>query len=212
MCTPKIWHCAALAAASAAHGATVVFDVNTNTGSESMLYSVTVHDNTPSLLTFALVVADASANNGDVAALYLNFDAPNANAGYSAGDFSGAAITSVRFNTSNVQGGNIGQTFQFGLGIGRTGSSQDFFDSFTFTMALKNGLTLDDLALLGVRAQSVGPDAAFGNPGEGSSKTFIERGDPEGDPTPNPVPLPTGAGLAGLGLLIAGARRRRGGV
>lgn len=203
------WMGAALAVGAGATAATVVFDVNTNTGSDPMLYSVSVHDNAPGLLTFALTVAASSANNGDVAALYLNFDAVHAAAGYRASDFSGDAITRVRFNTSNVQAGNIGQEFQFGLGIGRTGSGHDFFDSFSFTMKLRNGLTLNDLALLGVRAQSVGPGSSFGDPAGGSAKTFVERGEPIPEPNPVAVPLPTGAGLAGLGLLIAGTRRRR---
>lgn len=196
-----------LLSAAAAHGATVHFNVNTNTGSEAMLYSVTVHDNTPNLLTFAVAVADSSPNNGDIVGFYMNFGVANANTGYGLSDFSGSAITKLQLNSSNVQGGGLGQAFQFGLGIGSVGAAADFYDSFTFTMNLKNGLTLADLDLIGVRAMSVSPDATWANPGEGSSKTFVERGE---DPVPTPVvPLPTGAGLAGLGLLVIGARRRR---
>lgn len=199
--------CAALAlcSAAAANAASVTFDLNTNTGSAPVLYSIVVHDNTPALLTFAVAVAAASPNNADIIGLYFNFDTAGANTGYTAADFSGAAITGFATNTSNVQGGNIGQSFQFGLAIGSPGAGSDFYDTFTFTMALKNGLTLGDLDLFGVRGSSVGSDSTFGNPGEESSKTFVERNE-----TLTPVvPLPTGAGLAGLGLLVLGARRRR---
>lgn len=195
------------ASATAAGAATATFNVNTNTGSSPVLYTISVHDNAPNLLTFAVAVAAESVNNADIAALYFNFDAPSPHSGYTASDFSGSAITKVRFNTSNVQAGNIGQSFQFALAIGKNGSGQDFYDSFAFTMNLRNGLTLADLDLFGVRGQSVGPGSSFGNPAGGSSKTFVERGE---DPVPTPVvPLPTGAGLAGLGMLVLGARRRR---
>lgn len=204
----EIIACAALAAsATTAGAATATYNVNTNMGSSPVLYTISVHDNAPNLLTFAVAVAAASANNADIAALYFNFDAPSANSGYTASDFSGSAISKVRFNTNNVQAGNIGQSFQFALGIGRTGSGHDFYDSFSFTMNLRNGLTLDDLDFFGVRGQSVGPGSSFGDPDKGSSKTFVERGE---DPVPTPVvPLPTGAGLAGLSMLVLGARRRR---
>lgn len=201
--------CAAIAASAATAGAaTATYNVNTNTGDRPVLYTISVHNNTPNLLTFAVAVAAESVNNADIAALYFNFSVPGARAGYTAADFSGSAISKVRFNTSNVQAGNIGETFQFGLGIGRTGSGHDFYDSFSFTMNLRNGLTLNDLDFFGVRGQSVGPGSSFGDPDKASSKTFVERGE---DPVPTPVvPLPTGAGLAGLGLLVLGARRRRG--
>lgn len=195
------------ASATAAGAATATYNVNTNTGSSPVLYTISVHDDAPNLLTFAVAVAAESVNNADIAALYFNFTAPGARSGYTAADFSGSAITKVRFDTSNVQAGDIGETFQFGLGIGKSGSGEDFYDSFAFTMNLRNGLTLADLDFFGVRGQSVGPDSSFGNPGEESSKTFVERGE---DPVPAPlVPLPSGAGLAGLGLLVLGARRRR---
>lgn len=196
----------ALCSAAAANAASVTFDINTNTGSAPVLYSIVVDDNTPALLTFAVAVAGTSPNNADIVGLYFDFGAAGANAGYTLADFSGAAISRFAANTSNVQGGNIGQTFQFGLGIGTPGAGSDFYDTFTFTMALKNGLGLDDLESFGVRGMSVGEDATFGNPGEESSKTFVERND---ELTPVPVPLPTGAGLAGLGMLVLGARRRR---
>lgn len=195
----------ALCSAASANAAAVTFDINTNTGSAPVLYSIVVHDNTPALLTFAVAVAASSPNNADIVGLYFDFGAAGANAGYTVADFSGAAISGFAANTSNVQGGNIGQTFQFGLAIGTPGAGSDFYDTFTFTMALKNGLTLANLETFGVRGTSVAPDSTFGNPGEESAKTFVERNE-----TLTPVvPLPTGAGLAGLGLLVLGARRRR---
>lgn len=194
------------AVAAEAGAAAVVFDVNTNTGSDPVLYSITVNDDTTGLLTFAVDVAAASVNNADVVALYFDFDVAGATAGYSASDFFGAPVTKVKFNSSNAQAGNIGQVFQFALAIGTPGASGDFYDSFTFSMNIRNGLTLGDLALFGVRGQSVGAGSTQADPGEGSSKTFVEPGEPQSPPVP--VPLPSAAGLAIAGLALTARRRR----
>lgn len=194
------------AVSSGALAATVTFDTNTNTGDAPVLYSITVNDDTAGYFHFAVEVAAASPNNADIAALYFDFSQANAYAGYSASDFTGDAISKVRFNSSNVQAGNIGKAFQFALAIGANGSGSDFYDSFEFTMAIRNGLELGDLALFGVRAQSVGANASWANPGEASSKTFVGPGQ---NSVTTPVPLPSAAGLAGVGMVALGARRRR---
>jgi len=194
---------AMLACAFVANAGSVTFNVNTNTGSDDMEYEIVVDDNTAGLFTFAVSVANSSPNNGDVCALYFDMFDADAEVGYSGANFYGAAVTNVEFNTQNAQGGNIGQEFQFAISIGETGSGNDFYDSFTFSMDVLNGLTLSDFALFAVRGQSVGPNSTPQNPGDGSSKTFVRVGDPP------VIPLPTGAALAGVGLGIAAFRRRR---
>ncbi len=191
--------------AATAQAGAIVFDLNTNTGSAPVDYSITVTDNTPGYFHFAVEVASSSTNNADIVALYFDFSTAGANSGYSSADFSGSAITNVAFNSSNVQNGNIGQSFQFALAIGTPGAGNDFYDSFTFDMFVRNGLTLADLDMFGVRGTSVGVGSSQSNPGGESSKTFVEF-----DPNQTPmVPLPSGAGLTCAALLAAGARRRR---
>lgn len=198
---------AAISGAAVASAATVHFNVNTNTGDSPVDYNIVVNDDTAGYFHFAVEVAASSPNNGDVSAIYFDFSQANAYSGYSASDFSGSAITDVEFDSRNVQTGNIGQKFQFALAIGAPGSGSDFYDSFTFSMAVRNGLVLADLDMFGVRAQSVGAGASWANPGGNSSKTFVGPGQPPLDATP--VPLPTASGLAGLGLVALAARRRR---
>lgn len=193
--------------ASPATAGVVMYNINTNTGSDEVMYDILVSDDTPGVFDFQVSISDGSPMGGDVVALYFDFVNADANDGYGASDFSGDAITGVDFDTRNVQNGNIGRRFQFGLAIGTPGAGRDFYDAFSFTMDIRNGLGLDDLSLFGVRGTSVGVGADANNPGNGSAKTFVEQGQV---PPAQQIPLPTSAGLAMTGAaFVCGSRRRR---
>jgi hypothetical protein len=193
-------------ATSHAMAGLVMYDDNTNTGDDEVLYEILVSDDRPGVFDFEVSFADDSPMTGDIVALYFDFDLDGANEGYSPSDFQGDAITDVDFDTKNVQNGNIGQRFQFGLAIGTPGAGRDFYDAFSFSMNIRNDLLLGDLDMFGVRSTGVGLGASEDEPGNGSGKTFVEQGVFSGA---TQIPMPTSAGLAVGGIALICAYRRQ---
>ena len=196
--------------APSALGGTVLFAENTNRTRHEVMYEIFVSDDREGFLDFDVSVADDSPNNADIVALYFSFNVHNAERGYRSSDFTSESITDIEFNTRRVQSGNIGRHFDFGLAIGTPGAGHDFYDSFSFSMNVRNGLSLDDLMLFGVRGTSVGYESSHHHhhSGSGSAKTFVGYTGPVS--LPNAIPLPSGAALtlAGLGF-VTGTRRRQ---
>lgn len=115
---------------------------------------------------FSFAVNDQT-NTSDLVAVYFNVAETIPN------DFSivGGDVTKFEFDTRNVVAGNIGEIFDVGVQIGNTGSSGEFFDSFTFNV-YGTDLDVTDFyeQTFAVRGQSVGPIANGG--GNQSSKEF----------------------------------------
>ena len=181
---------------------TVSFDLTTTNGSQSSDTRVTLLDVAGGVkFTYEVIEAGTSA---DIAAVYFNVigDGPASAAAFTVSPSS--VVTAKAVDTSNVAAGNIGQTFDFGLAIGQTGSGSDFFNSFMFTV-LMDGLDVTDFLgqTFAVRGQSIGANR------NGSSKEFgtapLTVPQTEVIPLPASLPLLLG-GLGGLGML---GRRRR---
>ncbi len=204
-----------LAVGTGASAATVSFTLDNNTGTSSLVTDVTLED-VAGGVKFNYMVNDPS-NTGDIIAAYLGFAGAVPGDltvdGYSIpfgeGVYAGTVVTEAEFNTSNVEAGNIGQSFDLGLQIGETGSGSDFYDSFTFTLF---GTDLDISDFFGqtfaIRGQSVGC-CEPPNQGGGSAKVF---GTVPNTPDTPAVPLPAAAwllagGLSGLGALRAARRK-----
>lgn len=160
--------------AAVAPAGEIVFDRTVHRGDCPVDYLVTVNDtDAPGYFRFTVQVDNTeNMNIADITAIYLEFDAPGFDASewYSdvpGADFvqqSDAMLRSVEFNTNNVGNGNISgngdlfDLFDIGLAIGASDGMPhgDDYQTVVFDMAIKAGLTLDDLEAVGVRGQSVG--------------------------------------------------------
>ncbi len=169
--------CAALLAAAAASSfaAEVVFDRSVHRGDCPVDYIVTVNDtDAPGYFRFTVQVDNTdNVNIADITAIYLefapeDFDAADWYDPMPGVDFiqrSDAILRSIHFNTYDVGNGNIVGNgnlftqFDIGIAIGESNGIDggDDYQIVVFDMAIKAGLTLDDLAGVGVRGQSVGP-------------------------------------------------------
>ena len=144
-------------------------------------------------IQFTLNVNDPT-NTGDMLAAYFDF----------ANTFN-SAITSVtgvldwKIGTSNIVGGNIGKTFDLGVQLSPTGSSNGLLTNAVFTV-LGTGLDITDLfeQQFAVRLQTAGLQP---NGGNGSSKM---SGQFPNNAIPTPALLP---GLIGMG--IAALRKKK---
>lgn len=185
-------------ASSCAWASTVSFSLKDAKGSASSDTDVVLTDILGGV-KFSYTVNDP-VNTADLAAVYFDIGG-SFPTGMTVG--SEPIVTGFRFDTSNVQAGNIGQTFDIGIAIGKTGSGSDFYNSFTFDVL---GTDLDVTDFFGqtfaVRGQTVGPptaiERALSSKQYGKAPTAV-------DPV-TPVPVPAAAwmllaGLAGLGAL-----------
>ncbi len=194
---------ALFASTALTEAATLSFTLDDQQGSASSIADVVLTDISGGV-NFSFVVNDPT-NTADAAAVYFDIS------GYTFSDLSFSSapgvITGTDGPTSNIQAGNIGQTFDVGVAIGNTGSGSGFFDSFDFDVLATD---LDISAFFdqtfALRGQTVGPAP---NGGQDSSKQFGVAGSGPDTP-PAPVPLPAAGWLllAGLGGLAAARRKR----
>ena len=143
-------------------------------------YLVTVNDtDAPGYFRFTVTV-DNTSNPliADIVAVYIEFDRPDFNAADWYSDLPGvdfiqqsdAALRHIMFNTDDVGSGNISgdhrlfDLFDVGIATGLfngTDFGRDDYQTITFDMAIKAGLTLDDIIGVGIRGNSVGvPDGS----------------------------------------------------
>lgn len=160
--------------AASAIGGEVVFDRSVHRGDCPVNYLVAVNDtDAPGFFRFTVQVdTTENMNIADITAIYLEF-APewfDASEWYDPTpgvDFiqqSEASLRSIAFNTDNVGNGNIGgngdlfDSFDIGMAIGESNGLDggDDYQTVVFDMAIKAGLTFEDLIAVGVRGQSVG--------------------------------------------------------
>ncbi|MFV0358624.1 VPLPA-CTERM sorting domain-containing protein [Tropicimonas sp.] len=196
---------AAAMTASAASALTVSFSLDDARGSVPMPTNVTLED-VAGGVKFSYAV-DSSVVEGDVVAVYFNLlgDLPLS---YSFEELApdDSFITAQATNTSNVQAGNIGEVFDFGLAIGTTGlkGGSDQYLSFSFTM-FASDLDVTDFygQTFAARGQSIGQNGD-------SAKQFGVAPTAPGGPS-SEVPLPAAGWLlvSGMGGLVALGRRRK---
>ena len=158
-------------------GGEVVFDRTVHRGECPVDYVVTVNDtDAPGFFRFTVMVDNTeNMNIADITAVYLEFDVDGFDASQWYSDVPGvdfiqqsdAMLRWIEFNTRDVGNGNISgngdlfDLFDIGIAIGELDGIDggDDYQMVVFDMAVKAGLTLDDLEAVGVRGQSVGlPD------------------------------------------------------
>ncbi|MBS3954639.1 MAG: hypothetical protein KGZ88_16930 [Methylomicrobium sp.] len=196
-----------MASAGSASAGTVTFNNFVQYGSDAVNYVVTI-DQLADVFNVNVKIAENSPNTGDI--LGIAFDL---NYEITASDIDGDDITKIGFNTLNNQGGNNfngagASEFSGGrpdvlLTIGNSGSGFDFISQTSFTIAILDGITLENAfsgTAFGIRAQSVGPNR------NGSSKD-IAIISPDGGA---PIPVPAAVWFMGTGLLgLLGFARAR---
>lgn len=169
---------AALCTAGAAAAGEITLDRIVHRGTAPVDYVVTVNDtDAPGYFRFTVAVDNTiNPNTADIVAVYIEFDRPDFDAAdwYSTvpgEDFiqqSDAILRDIMFNTDDVGSGNISGNhnlfgyFDVGIATGKFNGpdfGRDDYQTVTFDMAIKAGLTLDDIVGIGVRGNSVGlPD------------------------------------------------------
>lgn len=173
LCAAAVLCCAA----GATSAGEIVLDRSVHRGSAPVDYTVTVNDtDMPGYFRFTVAVdTTVNPNIADIVAIYLEFEPHGFNAADWYSDMPGvdlvqqsdAVLRHIMFNTNNVGSGNICgngdlfEDFDIGIAIGESNGldAGDDYQTVTFDMAIKAGLTLEDLIGVGVRGNSVGmPD------------------------------------------------------
>ena len=168
---------ALFACAGSAFAGEVVFDRTVYRGDCPVDYIVTVNDtDAPGFFRFTVQVDNTdNMNIADITAIYLEFEVDGFDASQWYSDMpevdfiqqSDAPLRWIEFNTDDVGNGNISgngnlfDLFDIGIAVGASNGIAygDDFQMVVFDMAIKAGLTLEDLEAVGVRGQSVGlPD------------------------------------------------------
>ena len=183
-----------LCAVVSGQGSQVVYDLGFQNGPGGFALHMVFDDVVPGDddAIKATVTLTPGRYTGDIVAVYLNLNSflvlpllPPLN--QIAAAIEGVHITSRAINTSNVQGGNIGESFQIGLAIGKEGIGNGKGDIQALSFLLNTpGLTLQHLGSVAVRVTSIG---TFGGNRSYSAKltddygTYI-AGDLSGVPEP----------------------------
>ncbi|MEW9920309.1 VPLPA-CTERM sorting domain-containing protein [Marimonas sp. MJW-29] len=194
--------------ASVASAATLSFTLDDQQGAVSMRTDVVITDIVGGV-NMAFAINDPSRtppNDGDVIAVYFNLLPPFTYSDLTIANI--GPVTGSAGNTSNIQGGNIGQTFNVGVAIGTTGEgSGDVYAAFDFdVLGSASGVDLTIAAFFNQTFAARGGSIGLG---EDSAKQFGTAGSGGDGQTPIPLPAAGWMLISGLAGLFALRRRRK---
>ena len=189
---------------------TVVYQLALETGTGGFGVRMEFDDKVQGAIRGAVTLTPGR-NTGDIVAVYIDLHSslalpPLPPLTEIRDAIEGVHITTRAVNTSNVQGGNVGDMYSIGLAIGKDGIGNGKSDIQALSFLMKTpGLMLQHLGAVAVRVTSVGP--ALG--GREESAKFADDYRQYIPDDTSGVPEPGSWLTAGLGLAAIAWYRRR---